>query len=180
MGFFKDVLRRAQGLPTEGDIQDSLNGLRKQIVMLNVLAMALDEANPSTDDDINLTFALRMDLMNFALHIASSDGVLEESEVDAINAFLGTDLSYTECKYAIDEMGLGSHMFSRELPVSFQILTQIAHQSDADAKQFANSLINTYRKLGAVIAMVDGEVDPREKQDLDRYIAMLDRYASTF
>lgn len=180
MGFFKDLVRRAQGLPTEKDFQNALDALQNQIIMLNALAVSLDKINCSDSNAMNLTFALRMDLMNFALHIASSDGILEPSEVDAINSFLGTNLSYSECKFAIDEMGLGSHMFSRELPVSFEILTQIAVDVDADAKKFADNLIGTYRNLGAVIAMVDGEVDVRETQDLNRYISMLERYASTF
>lgn len=42
MGFFSDALRRAQGLPTEGDIREALDGLRAQIVMLNMTAMQLD------------------------------------------------------------------------------------------------------------------------------------------
>lgn len=180
MGFFKDLVRRMQGLPTEKDVRNALDALQKQIIMLNALAMSLDELNPPDDNGISLTFALRMDLMNFALHIASSDGVLEPSEVDAINAFLGTNLSYSECKFAIEEMGLGSHAFSRELPISFEILTRIMIGADIDGRKFADNLISTYRNLGAVIARVDGEVDPREMQNLDRYIGMLERYASTF
>lgn len=180
MGFFRDTLRRAQGLPTESDISLALNALREQIALLNALALTLDASNPSSDDDMSLFLALRIDLMNFALHIASSDGVLEPNEVEAINSFLGMDLSYNDAKFAIEELGLGGHAFVRELPASFQILTEIARGSDADAKEFTMSLINTYRNLGSVIAMVDGDVDPREKQDLDRYINMLERYASTF
>lgn len=93
---------------------------------------------------------------------------------------MGYNFTYAECKAAIETLGLGGPAFSRTLPVSFQILTQVCLDVDAEARKFASALIGTYQNLGSVIAMVDGDVSPQEKQDLDRYINMLERYAATF
>ncbi|MGI6105762.1 MAG: hypothetical protein ACOYD7_06210 [Raoultibacter sp.] len=89
MGFFGNILRKAQGLPTDSEVAQSLDNLKAQIAAMNALADSLDAIN-SDADDVNLGMALRLDMMNFALHIASSDGVLEPSEVDAINLFWAT------------------------------------------------------------------------------------------
>lgn len=179
MGFFKDILCKSLGLPTDSEFNQALNGLRSQIARLNVLADGLDILNDS-DDDLKLGFALRLDLLNFALHIAASDGRLEQSEVDAINSFLGVNLTYSECKTAIEDLGLGSIAFTRELPISFRILTELSRDADVNTRDFANSMISAYQGLGQVISMVDGEVSQSEHDDLDRYINMLKRYASTF
>lgn len=179
MGFFKDLLRKSQGLPTDSEIQQAMNGLRMQIKNLNILADGLDAINNS-NDDIRLGPALRLDLLNFSLHIAASDGILDKSEVDAINLFLGSNFSFSECKRVIEELGLGSVAFTRELPISFQILTELSRVFDVNAREFAENMISTYIALGSVIASVDGNVSASEQQDLDRYINMLKRYADTF
>lgn len=178
MGFFKDVLRKASGQPTESEVNRALNNLRERIFMLQAFALSLDEANDS-DDDISLFVFLRMDLLSFSLHIASSDNMLDANEVKAINAFLGMDMSYSECKSMIEDLGLGSALFNRTLPASFQILTEMAKYAEADAIKFAEGLIATYEQLGIVIAKVDGDFDAREQRDLDNYINMLKRYART-
>lgn len=178
MGFFKDMLRKANGQPTDSEVSRALNGLRDRIHMLQAFAISLDEANDS-DDDISLFFFLRLDLLSFSLHIAASDNVLEPNEVDAINAFLGMEMSYSECKSMIEDLGLGSAAFNRALPASFQILTEMARNSDAGARKFANSLIDTYEQLGIVIASIDGDFAASERRDLNNYIDMLRRYAST-
>ena len=178
MGFFKDMLRKANGQQTDSEIQQALLGLRDQIHSLQAFALTLDAANDSSDD-ISLFAFLRLDLLSFSLHIASSDNVLEPEEVQAINVFLGMDMSYSEAKSMIEDLGLGSAAFNRTMPASFMMLTQLAKGAEADAARFANSLISTYQNLGTVIARIDGSFDSREQTDLNNYIDMLKRYART-
>ena len=176
MGFFRDLLRKANGQTNDAEMQRILEKLRIQIEMLQSFALAMDAENDS-DDDISLFVCLQLDLLSFALHIASSDNVLEQSEVNAINAFLGSDFSYSECKSLIEEGGLGSAVFNSTIPTSFKLLTEFAKYADGDAKGFAASLIYTYKVLGTAIAAVDGDFDAREKQNLDSYISRLEQYA---
>ena len=182
MGFFSDMMRRAQGLPTESDVRMALQGLQNQIMMLTNMADAMDSAAAGTEFEDTFGFALRFDLMNFALHIAAADGVLEPSEVQAINMMLGSDFTYGQCKKAIEEQGLGSDELSYGMPRSFMLLTAFAHGTtpSAKAKEFSESLISTYEALGLVIANVDGDFDESEQRDLERYISMLRMWASKF
>ena len=97
MGFFKNMLRRASGMPTDSEVSRSLNNLRDRVHTLQAMAIAMDAENDSSDD-LSLFVFLRMDLLSFSLHIAQSDNVLEQKEVDAINVFLGMDMSFAQCK----------------------------------------------------------------------------------
>lgn len=179
MGFFSDMLRKASGMPTESEVRRSLNALRDQILSLQGFAIALDEANNS-NDDLSLFVCLRLDLLSFSLHIASSDDYLRPSEVNAINAFLGMDMTYEECKAMIERTELSTAEFNSSVPPSFVILAQMAKEVEADAVRFADAMIKTYKNLGYVIASIDGDFDARERRDLDNYIAMLERYVKTF
>jgi len=176
MGFFRDLLRKANGQSDDSEMQRILEKLRTQIGMLQALAIRMDEINDS-DDDISLFAYLQLDLLGFSLHIASADNVLEQSEVDAINVFLGADFSYSDCKSLIEDGGLGSASFNSTIPPSFKLLTEFAKYAEGDAKRFAANLIDTYRVLGMAIAAVDGDFDTRERQNLENYISMLERYA---
>ena len=185
MGFFKDMWRKAQCLPTESEIAQSLRELRTQIDRMKAQADDFDAVNANNDNeyfkgDMKLGAALRFDMLNYALHIAASDGVLEQPEVDAINSFLGVDLTYDECLVAINNLGLGGASFSRELPVTFQILSDISGYPAFGAKQFAENLIVVDRMLGTLISSIDGDATSQELADKAKYIKMLERYASTF
>ena len=179
MGFFKNMLRRANGMPTDSDITRSLNNLRDRVHALQAMALAMDAENDSSDD-VSLFVFLRLDLLSFALHIASSDNYLDQKEVDAINVFLGMDMSYAQCKTLIEEAGLGDKDFNASVPSSFKILTEMARGTSAGPARFADALISTYEQLGIVIGSIDGDFDARERRDLDDYIAMLKRYAARF
>lgn len=179
MGFFKNMLRRASGMPTDSEVSRSLNNLRDRVHTLQAMAIAMDAENDSSDD-LSLFVFLRMDLLSFSLHIAQSDNVLEQKEVDAINVFLGMDMSFAQCKMLIEDLGLGDKDFNASVPASFKILTEVAKGSTAGARKFADALIATYEQLGIVIASIDGDFDARERRDLDDYISMLKRYAARF
>ena len=179
MGFFKNMLRRANGMPTDSDVSRALNNLRERVHALQGMALALDAENDSSDD-LSLFFFLRMDLLSFSLHIAQSDNILEQKEVDAINVFLGMDMSYADCKTLIEDLGIGDKDFNASVPASFKILTEMAKGSSVGARKFADALITTYEQLGIVIASIDGDFDARERSDLNDYISMLKRYATRF
>lgn len=176
MGFFRDILRKSQGLPTDSEISQGVSALRIQIAKLMLCADGLDAVN-NYSSDINLGFALRVDLLSFSLHIAASDGVLEESEVAAINCFLGINMPYDECKRAIE--GLGIDTLTHRIPLSFQMLTEEARSVDLNPRKYADMMIATFQALGQIIAMVDGEIAESERQDLNHYINKLKEFANT-
>lgn len=177
MGLFRDMARKVQGLPTDSEIRQALNDLQIRIHAFQMLADNLDSAAGVRSEE-GLGFAVRMDLLNFSLHIASSDGRLDPKEVDAINQFLDLRLTYYECKGLIEKLGLGSNTFNSDLPMSFQTLGSIVKITDAEPRKFANSMIAIYEHLGLVISSVDGDFSETERRDLDRYISRMKSYAN--
>ena len=177
MGFFSKLMGRQEPSPQEV-MARSIGNLQGRIAALYGLASAID-TECGLSDEFGLSACLRMDLLSFALHIAASDGVLEPSEVIAINGLLGSNFSYADCKEIIETTEFASKSFNQTPPATFTLLSEVARGHEIGARGFAKAMVATYEEIGMIVSMIDGEVDSRERRNLEDFVSMLNRQADT-
>lgn len=178
MGFFKDLVLKANGLPTEAE-QKKQDALKMQVASLYVLAQAIDN-EVDFEDDVTLLNALQFDLLNFAMFIASADGHIDQSEIDAINEFLGMNLTRQQCDLLTRDSPIGSKEATEGIPESFMMLSACADLSGIDAREFALGMVITYFLLGDIIASADGYADAKERAEVAGYARKLQALANMF
>lgn len=174
MGFFSKLM----GKPSpEEEVARAIGNLQGRIAALYGLAYTIDE-ECGLAGAMSISSFLRLDLLSFALHIAASDDVLEPTEVIAINGLLGSDFSYADCKEMIESTDFATKSFHQVLPATFKMLPEVARGHEIGVRGFAKTLAMTYEEIGIVISAIDGDVDPRERRNLDDYVRMLNDYAN--
>ena len=174
MGFFSRLMG-VQGNSSQQELARAVSNLIARIDILYSLAHDMD-VDYGFSGVYSISSSVRMDLLSFALHIAASDGVLEQNEVNAINTLLSANFTYADCKEIIEETDFATKGFNSLVPITFKLLTELAKAHPDIAREFAEGLASTYREIGLVVAAADGYIDSRERRNLDDFTDMLYRY----
>ena len=120
----------------------------------------------------------RMELGNFLIWLAASDGVIKWSEAYFISDCLEQDLAPTSVVAYMRKSDICWDEFAQQVPLSFDMSVQIDNQlfEQGQDSTVSDTLFNLYLEFGSMIATADGDIDEQEQINYDAYLTMLNSY----
>ena len=120
----------------------------------------------------------RMDMGNFLIWLAASDGVIKWSEAYFISDCLDQDLAPTSVVAYMRKADICWDEFAQTVPLSFDMSVQIDNQlfEQGQESTVSDTLFNLYLEFGSMIATADGDIDEQEQINYDAYLTMLNSY----
>lgn len=132
---------------------------------------------------IRLREAFRLDLANFCMYLAASDGKVAGGEVLFFKVALGFDTSIDELISTIKEQGIYSESFENTVPMTIKFLKEIEDRlTERGMDQIAGQtdyFIDFYYDLGCGLITSEGDLNDNELRDLNIYMETVYNYAGT-
>ena len=122
----------------------------------------------------------KVDMIMYCLHLMSSDGRYTEDETGLINhIFEGYEFTPSSVKFFVEEHGITSGAFNREVPgslVAVVALDKAVREYRNDMMSLSHTMTGIYLELGKYVIASDGELDVRERDDIVGYVRMMADY----
>lgn len=125
--------------------------------------------------------AIKIELLQFLMYLAASDGQITMDESTFIFEYLDIDFSPIRINDYIRENDIYSVEFEEEPPASLKIMVQVDNsfqeQEITLGQTASEALIEIYRRIGKAFIQCDGTEDEQEKEDLKIFLRMMRDFA---
>lgn len=120
---------------------------------------------------------LRLEIAEYMMYLAASDGVLTSSELRMFNTITSCDYDLDGLIDYIDQYNIYSTRFESTVPISMEIAVreQLNGIPGIDYT-YPELVFSLFEYVGRKMMEIDGEVTTSERRDYRIYLNMLDSY----
>lgn len=133
------------------------------------------------NSDMKWSEMIKIELLQFLMYLAASDGEITRDESTFILDYLDIDFSPYKINKYVKENDIYSVDFEEEPPASLKLMVladNSLHEQELDLGQtISEAMIELYRRMGKEFIQCDGIETEQEKEDLNIFIRSMRDFA---